>query len=140
VTTLAKDKVVNYEAGIDPVFNNLPVVATDIIYEGAAVGKSSGYCRPLSGGDVFQGFAEEQVDNSAGAAGAKKVKLRTEGIRTLTVVGVSAVTDEGSTVYATDDDTFTLSSTGGSAIGKVWRWVSGTTCQVRFQAAAARSI
>lgn len=140
MTTLARDKARACEAGVAPVFNHIPVVASDIIYAGAAVGLSSGNARPLSGGDVFQGFAEEMVDNSLGAAGAKKVKVRQEGIVELSVTGVSAITNKDATVYATDDDTFTLSSTGGSSIGKIVRWISGTKCMVKFQAACLRSI
>ena len=43
-----------------------PVIATDIIYEGAAVGENaSGYARPLAAGDAFLGFAIRQADIGA---------------------------------------------------------------------------
>lgn len=140
MTTLAANKQRAYEAQEEPSINDLPAVNADIIYEGAAVGDSSGYARPLVGGDAFQGFADRKCDNSAGAAGAKNVRLRQRGAVVLTVTGASAVTDEGSTVYATDDDTFTLTASGGSSIGKVKRWISGTSCVVYFEAASLRSI
>lgn len=140
MATLAADKSRKFGVSEGP-HSNLPVVATDIIYQGAAVGdNASGYFRPLVAGDVFQGFAFAQADNSAGAAGAIDVEVRTSGEVTLSVTGVSGVGDVGETVYATDDDTFTLTASGASAIGKILRWISGTTCVVYFEAAAKRSI
>lgn len=140
MTTLAKNTPRAYEVGHEDDYNDLPAVATDIIYEGAAVGDSSGYARPLVAADAFGGFATRQADNSSGSAGAINVRVRQVGVVTLAVTGVTGVTDEGSTVYASDDDTFTLTASGNSSIGKIVRWVSGTTCQVYFEAASRRSI
>lgn len=137
MTTLSKNTPRAFEGGM---FNDLPVIAADIIYEGAAVGKSSGNARPLVAADVFLGFAVRKADNSDGVAGAINVKLQQEGDVELTVVGASAVTDEGAAVYADDDNTFTLTSSSNSSIGKVKRWITGTTCLVHFQAASLRSI
>jgi hypothetical protein len=139
MSTLAINKPRAFETGD---FNDLPVIAADIIYEGAAVGESSttGTFRPLVAGDTFAGFAVRQCDNSAGAASAKKVKVQQVGRAHLPITGVTGITDEGSTVYASDDDTFTLSSTGNSAIGKIIRHVTSTTCVVAFEAATRRSI
>ncbi|MCI0430769.1 MAG: cytoplasmic protein, partial [Rhodospirillales bacterium] len=67
MTTLAADKPRTYELGD---VNELPVVAADIIFEGAAVGDNgSGVARPLVAGDPFRGFAIENADNATGAAG-----------------------------------------------------------------------
>lgn len=140
MATLAADKVRPFELTGTPDLNDLPVVATDIIYEGAAVGDSSGLARPLVALDAFLGFAERQCDNSAGAASAKNVRVRSRGFVQLPVTGAASADDVGATVYASDDDTFTLTSTGNSSIGKVHRWVSGTTCIVYFEAAALRSL
>lgn len=138
MTTLADNKPRAYETGE---FNDLPVIASDIIYEGAAVGENgSGYFRPLVAGDNFAGFAVRKADNSSGVAGAKNVKVRQKGKIELAVTGVTGVTDEGSTVYASDDNTFTLSSTNNSAIGKIIRHISGTTVLVEFEAVSCRSI
>ncbi|NCS83375.1 MAG: cytoplasmic protein, partial [Cyanobacteria bacterium] len=55
MTTLAKDQSRDFQQGE---INDTPVIATDIIYEGAAVGDNgSGYARPLVAGDPFLGFA-----------------------------------------------------------------------------------
>ena len=72
--------------------------------------------------------------------GLSWVRVRTRGRVILSVTGVTAVTDEGSTVYASDDDTFTLTSTSNTAIGKVTRYISGTTVEVYFEAASFRSL
>lgn len=136
MTTLAADSKRDYlNNGLEPMLGDIRVVASDIIYEGAAVGDNgSGYARPLTSGDPFRGFAARRADNSSGSAGDIECRVRRQGEVELSVTGASAVTDRGKPVYATDDDTFTLTS-GGTMIGRVSRWVTGTTCYVVFQAA-----
>jgi len=118
-----------------------PVIANDIIYEGAAVGENgSGYSRPLSGGDPFQGFAESKVDNTGGSAGDLNVRVKTRGRVRLTVAGATAITaNDRPAVYASDDATFTLSSTSNSLIGYVSRWLASTDCIVEFDALAVKA-
>ena len=138
MTTLATAKPRDHLLGD---LQDLPMIAADIIYEGAAVGENAaGYFRPLVAADPFAGFAERTVDNSGGAAGAVNVRVKPRGRVILPVVGVTAVTDEGATVYASDDDTFTLTLTGNSAIGKITRYISGTTVEVYFEASSFRSL
>lgn len=141
MTTLAADKVRTFPVRPYEVTNELPVIASDIIYEGAAVGDNgSGLARPLAAADPFFGFALRQCDNSAGAASAKNVVLRSRGCVVLPVTGATSAADVSETVYASDDDTFTLTSTSNTAIGKVSRWISGTTCEVEFEALPFRSL
>ena len=130
MTTLAKDKARNLELGS---INEVPIITSEIIYEGAAVGivDASGHARPLSGGDKFAGFAESNCDNSAGAAAAKNVRVRKSGLVELSVSG-AVITDIGQPVYATDDDTFVFLPTGGSFIGFVHRFVSSGKVIVAF--------
>lgn len=138
MTTLAKNAPRDFVLGDT---QDLPVIASDIIYEGAAVGENaSGYFRPLVAGDAFAGFAQSQADNSAGAAGAINVRVKSRGRVVLSVTGVTAVTDEGSTVYAADDDSFTLTVGSNTPIGKVVRYISGTSVEVYFEAASFRSL
>lgn len=140
MTTLAVDKPRTYE--LHGEFDtDIPAIASDIIYEGAAVGENgSGYFRPLVAADPFAGFALTRCDNSAGAAGAKNVHVRAKGSVVLSVTGVTAVTDEGSTVYAADDDTFTLTAGSNTAIGKVVRYIRGTQVVVYIESASLRSL
>lgn len=141
MATLAVDKQRVFELD-DISTNEVPAIATDIIYNGAAVGESSstGTGRPLVAGDNFLGFCIERCDNSAGAASAKNIKVRDKGVVKLSVTGVSSTAQVGDTVYASDDDTFTTASTSNSAVGKIIRWITGTTCLVAFEATYKRSI
>jgi len=134
--TLATDTPRAYELGEIEAY---PVIATDIIYEGAAVGENaSGYARPLAAGDAFLGFAESQADNATGTAGATNVRVRTRGKVQLAVAGATAVTaNDRPLVYASDDNTFTLTASTNSIVGRVSRWVSSGVCIVEFNAALA---
>ncbi len=130
MTTLAKDVQRPFELGT---INELPVIAADIIYEGAAVGivSGTGYARPLQAGDAFAGFAETKCDNSDGAAGDKHVRVRTKGAVEVAVDSL-VITDIGAAVYASDDDTFTKTSTSNTFIGRVARFVSAGVGIVTF--------
>ena len=132
MTTLATDTPRSYEQGD---VNELPVIATDIIYEGAAVGdNASGYARPLVAGDPFRGFAEQKADNFAGAAGDVSVRVRESGKVQLAISGL-AITDVGKDVYASDDNTFTLTQGSNTRIGYVHRYVSSGVGVVAFDVA-----
>lgn len=121
MTTLAADAPRDYYQGD---FHDFPVIAADIIYQGAAVGdNASGYARPLVAGDPFRGFAELKVDNSAGAAGAAYVHCKTRG-RIKLAISALAITDVGKDVYASDDDTFTLTKSTNTRIGHVVAWIA----------------
>lgn len=129
MTTLAADKTRDYSLGDH---NDLPVVAADIIYEGAAIGDNgSGYARPLVAGDPFRGFALRKADNSAGAAGDVNVKIVRRG-RIVLPISSLAVTDVGKDVFASDDDTFTLTQSTNTRIGYVSRWVATGFGEVAF--------
>ena len=133
MTTLAKDQPREFLQGD---FVDYPVIADDIIYQGAGVGENgSGYSRPLQAGDRFQGFADYQVDNAGGAAGAKDVRVRTRGKIRAAITSIAITANDQPAVYMSDDNTFTLSSTGNSLIGYVERWVSTGVAIVYFDAA-----
>lgn len=146
MATLAVDKPRVFAlTGEHPNYNEIPAIASDIIYAGAAVGESStsGTGRPLVGADAFMGFAVERCDNSAGAAADKRIKVVKSGDVELVVSGVDNINDEGSTVFASDDDTFTLTSTTtNSNIGKVVRVISTSANKalVHFEAVHQRSL
>lgn len=133
-TTLAVNAPRAFEIGTR---NAFPVVATDIIFEGAAVGyvAGSGHARPLTSADRFVGFAEAQADNSAGAAAALNVRVIESGKIELAVPG-AVITDVGQPVYATDDNAFAFSPVGGVFVGFVHRFVESGIVVVRFDAPA----
>ncbi|MDX6481725.1 MAG: hypothetical protein QOG85_2235 [Gaiellaceae bacterium] len=116
--------------------NHAPVAAAISIFEGSGVGKDgSGNARQLVAGDVFMGFALAKVDNSAGAAGDKQVRLKHRGrLGSVTVTGLAA-TSVGVAVYMSDGGTFTLTVGANSKIGVVARIVSATQADVDFDAA-----
>lgn len=121
MTTLAVDKPRAYVEGN---IADYAVAASTKIYEGAAVGvPANGYARPLQAGDKFVGFAEYRADNSAGVAGAVYVRVRRKGLIELPISAL-AITDLSKPVYASDDDTFTLTQSTNTHIGRVLKWVS----------------
>ena len=136
MTTLAVDTPLILEGGT---INEFPVIASDIIYEGAAVGivSASGHARPLVSGDRFAGFAEQKADNSTGAAAAINVRVREEGKVQLSVSG-AVITDVGQPVYATDDAAFTFTPTSAVFVGWVYRYVSAGVVIVDFDAPCYR--
>lgn len=132
MTTLSTNEPQTYELGDR---NEFPVIAADIIYEGAAVGvvDGTGHAQPLTSADRFAGFAEKQADNSAGAAAAVNVRVVRKGNIKLAVSG-AVITDVGNPIYATDDNTFSFLKTGGVFVGFVRRWVSAGYVIVEFNA------
>ncbi len=136
MTTLAADAVRTQEIGN---IQEYPVVASDIIYKGAAVGlvDATGHARPLTAVDRFVGFAETRLDNSAGAAAAKNVRVIEKGKIKLAVTG-AVITDVGQPVYATDDDTFVFLPTAAQFIGKVSRFISSGVVVVDYDVSTMR--
>lgn len=130
MTTLADNKIRPYEGGDR---NAFPVIASDIIYEGAAVGvvDATGHARPLVGGDRFVGFAVRKADNSLGSAAAINVTVLEKGKARLPVTG-AVITDFGQPVYAQDDDTFSFNPVAGSFVGFVHRFESAGIVIVEF--------
>lgn len=122
MTTLAVNFPRDAELGE---FNDFPVIASDIIYEGSAVGvvDGTGHARPLAAGDRFVGFATEQADNSTGAAAAIMVHVRAAGAVKLPVSG-AVITDVGQPVYASDDNAFSFNPADGAFVGLARRFVA----------------
>ena len=131
MATLAADSPVVEVKGD---LNSIPIIAADIVYEGAMVGENgAGYGRPLVAGDKFRGHCIEKVDNSSGAAGAKNIKLRSGHYR-LEVALVGLITDVGQPVYASDDAVYTFAAgAGNSYVGVISRYVSATKMEVEFR-------
>lgn len=103
--------------------NSLPVLTAVRVFEGSAVGAdvTTGFARPLVAGDPFCGFAESEANNTSGASGDIRVRVRTAGEVRLAIAAL-AITDIGAPVYASDDGTFTLTQSTNTYIGKVVRW------------------
>ena len=119
------------------------VAASTTIYRGAFVGLNlTGYLTPATASTVgttlvgrqnFQGIALEFVDNSTGAAGAKRCNVLCAGMFDHALSG-AAITDIGKPVWASDDNTLTLTSGGNVFIGHVDQFVSTGNVIVAFNA------
>lgn len=137
MATLAANKQRDYQMGDKEEY---PVVASDIIYQGAAVGEDgSGYARPLVAADPFLGFSDAKADNSAGAAGAITVNVKKRGNIVLPISGIAITANDRPAVYASDDDTFTLTAAGNTLIGYVSRWIETGVAVVEFDAALCKA-
>lgn len=102
--------------------NAFPVAAEIKIYEGSLLSKSAdGYAQPLVAGEEIAGFSLDNVDNTQGSDGEKMVNVKAQGKVSLFISGLTAA-DVGKKVYASDDNTFTLTETGNSTVGKVIRF------------------
>lgn len=132
MTTLAVNAPRPLELGD---FSHFPIIADDIIYEGAAVGlvAATGHARPLAAGDTFVGFCTEICDNTGGAAAAKNVLVRTRGQIALPVTG-AVITDANQPVYASDDNAFSFSPVAGVFVGLLRQFVSAGVGIVRYDA------
>jgi hypothetical protein len=109
-----------------------PVTASTKIEKGHHVGinPATGYAREFEvATDVWMGIAAYTADNSAGSAGDIDVVVLRKGLVEHAVTG-SAITKNGAVVYAKDSSVFDVAGT--VAVGQVEKWLTGTTCIVRF--------
>jgi len=124
----------------------VPVVhaASGALWRGAAVQfDGSGQLQNLTGaGTTFAGFLNEST-----TVAGDRPEVYKKGVVRLTVAKATnwAETDKQVTVYASDGNTFTLTSTSNQAIGKVLEIESGVgstsaVVWVEFEAVAARSL
>jgi len=132
MTTLAVNAPRKFELGE---YTDIPVIASDIIYEGGAIGivDATGHARPLTSADRFGGFCTSKADNSAGAAAAINARACYKGQIELPVTG-AVITDVGQPVYAQDDNAFSFTPVAGVYIGRVVRFVSAGYVVVAFDA------
>lgn len=117
-------------------FNDFAVKASSRIYQGAFVGSSAGLARPLVAADAFMGIAWSEADNSSGSDSDINVKVRFGTFRMIQKLTGVAITNLGDSVYASADDTLTLSSSGNSLVGQISRWLSTGVCEVEFETLA----
>ncbi len=140
---LSKDTPRQYDPSVPPIFLDLPAKVSTTFYEGAAVTDDggAGEVDNLAASEGFLGFVEKGVISTATTSDVN-VKIRAQGlIKNLPVTGLDADTDYGVAVYASDNGTFTLtSSTTFVQIGKVVAYSASGYGDVFFQGAVVRSI
>ncbi len=101
---------------VDSELRSYKMAAGARVYKGGLVGLSSGYARALVAGDQCVGIAYEEANNAGGAAGATSVRVFTQGDFSHALSG-AALTNIGDAVYASADDTLTLTASGNSLAG-----------------------
>ena len=104
------------------------------IYEGAILGLTSGgYARGLVAGDKFIGHATEYVNNASGSSGDRTIEHLTGRYRLKVAITSVAITDVGRKVYASADNTYTLTAGSNSFVGVIVRYVTTNTAIVEFR-------
>ena len=131
---LSADTPRTYELGD---VNELTVDTGVTIYEGAFVfaKKADGtavVASPAISTHVFAGIAIQ------GATAGNRVRVKDRGKVRMAVTGASAAS-VGAIVYASADDTLTLTASTNVPVGYITRYTgTGTTCIVEFRATAER--
>lgn len=146
---LSKRNTWEYRAG--NIQEKFVIAVATRIYDGALVGvtdstgEATNWRNATASGQIFAGIAiisdAESADGTfpdsliGNTANTVKVSVDVSGavLEKVAVTNVSAVTHVGDRVYATDEDTLTLTATGGARpIGFVTQWYTGTTCDVKL--------
>lgn len=125
-------------------YNSYPVRSGVTIYHGALVGLSTvgvtdGRLVNWSSGSGALRFIGLAIPNSptvvGNAAGSVECPVLEGGVilEDVSVTGAESAQNVGDPVYASDENTFTLSATSNvGAVGVVDRYKSGTSCDVRL--------
>lgn len=122
--TLSNDRATAERCG--PTIRKPGVAADALIYAGALVVMKDGFAEPgFTGlGLVAVGRAEEQVDNTGGADGARRVKVKAGTFRFDSAASTDAITkaDIGKVAYILDDHTVARTDGAGtrSPAGPIW--------------------
>jgi len=131
----------NVDHYVDRELRTFPLAAGVRVYRGGLLGvRYDGYVRGWLEGDRFCGLAYEECDNSAGACGARQVRAYTAGDFALPLAGVH----QGcrlQPVYATDDETLTLSpGLESGCVGRVLDVVATGLALVRLKDPGAEPV
>jgi len=108
MTALTEDKALQYTEGVELAFE---MYQSTKIYGGSFVcARADGYVVPGddASGLIFEGVAIEQVDNSSGADGDKKVVLRRRGLVKAILDTAITIANVGDNVFLVDDQTVDL--------------------------------
>jgi hypothetical protein len=130
---LSKDTPLTLEEGI---FNELPMAASVTIYEGSLTGlNGAGYARALVAGDIFVGHALRGKVDATATNGGTAVRVRRGRYLGKATLSGAAVTSVGKEIFASADNTFTLTKGANSRVGVVHRYVTTSTVIIEFQPA-----
>jgi len=124
---LTRDRATSYREGVEV---DYPVAAGAKIYAGSLVCvNADGFAVPAAdtSGYVFVGVALEQMDNSAGANGAKSIRVRREGVFEFDAASITQAM-VGDPMYVVDDHTFddAADPTNDIKVGLLVKFASAT--------------
>ncbi len=127
MTGLTRDRATSYREGVEV---DYPVAAGVKIYAGSLVCvNADGFAVPAAdtSGYVFVGVALEQMDNSAGANGAKSIRVRREGVFEFDAASITQAM-VGDPMYVVDDHTFddAAGPTNDIKVGLLVKFASAT--------------
>lgn len=130
---LEKDVILSLMGGD----NAIPAAADSVSYKNSMISVSEtsgeeGYGHALVAGELFAGHAREAVDNTDGDDGDLNIPVRAGRYRLEVELSGVAVSNVGDSVYASDDETLTLTSDSNSLVGVITRYVSSGICEVEF--------
>ncbi|MGB5063527.1 MAG: capsid cement protein [Candidatus Competibacter sp.] len=130
---LSEDTLRRFEIGD---INELVVAAGATIFEGAFVFAlkadfTAVVDSPAISTHQFAGVATKH------ASAGERVRLKHRGWIEMPVTGASAAS-AGAVVYASDDNTLTLTAGTNPPVGYIHRHVNGTTCIVEFRSTIER--
>lgn len=122
----------------DGVLVALPLSAVKVFKGSLLANNTAGYAAKAAdtSGFTLAGIAHEQVDNSAGAAGDKTVRVYRTGIVELNFSGTATQADVGKVVYMVDDNTVGLAATTTNdvIVGRIVSFVTATKVRVELSA------
>jgi len=110
------------------------VAASDIIYEGSYVEVlAAGHIQPAGVGSSLQGagIALETVDNSAGSAGDKTCKVLVGCV--VADALTATVANIGDAVYASDDQTLTVTASTNAIMGWMLQITGTNTALIKLK-------
>ncbi len=120
---LAADRKTDYQEGVEVA---IPMAAVKIYAGGMVCFNAAGFAAPAADtvNFKFAGIALEQVDNSAGQAGDKLIRVRRSGVFEFKASNI-AQGDVGKQMYVVDDETFDETNPGqGILCGVLVKYIS----------------
>ena len=123
----------------DPQTIAFQLTNAQVIFAGALIGSDTTTGLAVEWFDtanfIFAGIALRGVTGDTTASPVVDVDVNCGGmlLKKIPVTGVTAITNVGDLVYASDDNTFDVAATSNVAeVGIITRFYSGTTCDVQL--------
>jgi hypothetical protein len=114
-----------------------PVAADAVIWEGALiVANAAGFALPLAAdtnNGRLIGFAKESVDATGLDDGDVGVDVTRDTVYEEVALSGAAQADAGDAIYATDDNTYTKTSTTATLLGKIVRLMAAGRVVIKLQ-------